>query len=118
MENKEDLSGFAPSDKDYRKEFVELIKNNPDLPIIPLSASRISDDNDYWVGELGFSYTDYYLVVDGYTYIRSGCSYDDIVDVIVTKEISELMDDGNKKAMFDSLPWQKAIFVYVEPKSK
>lgn len=43
-------------------EFIELVKANPDLPIIPMvDAEIVGDDYGWWLGEWGYSeVTEYY----------------------------------------------------------
>lgn len=102
-------------------EFMELVKANPDLPIIPMvDAEIVGDDYSYWLGEWGNSeVTEYY---NGKEKIHF--KYEDEEDVLNDicgckhghdpkgRDIYELSDEEWDK-LYASIPWEKAIVVWI-----
>ena len=44
-------------------KLLELIKENPELPVVPLVNERVIGDGfDYWIGDWGQGYIDEYLI--------------------------------------------------------
>lgn len=104
------------------KEFLELVKQNPELPIVPMVDGEIvgCDDYGYWLGCWGRSeITEYYLGKE-----RVHFKDDDVEDVLNDmdgceygydkngRDIYELSDDEWYKT-YDELPWIKCIVVYI-----
>lgn len=102
-------------------KLLELIKANPDLPVIPMvDAEIVGDDYGWWLGEWGYSeVTEYY---NGKEKIHF--KYDDDEDVLNDirgceyghdlkgRDIYELSDEEWDK-LYASLPWEKAIVVRI-----
>lgn len=107
------------------KAFIELVKNNPDLPIIPIVDSEvvIDDGCNYWLGSFADSYVSEYVVAsvhgENRIYLESETDLleeyiaDELCDdedgaELSDKEIEQLARDRVK-----NLPWKKAIIVYI-----
>ena len=106
------------------EELLELIKENPDLPIVPMVGSEVvaGDDYGYWIGSWGTcEVTEYYLgnervhfkdpadeeeVLGDLQGCRWGCTPDG-------KDIYDLSDEEWDE-LYKSIPWIKCIVVYIE----
>lgn len=104
------------------EEFLKLIAENPELPIIPMVDSEVVADDyyTYWMGAWGRSeVTEYY---NGRERIHfkdddeedvlndmAGCRYSHDKD---GRDIYDLSDEEWDK-LYQSIPWTKAIVVYI-----
>jgi len=105
------------------EELLKLMQENPDLPIIPMVASEIvaEDSCSYWIGSWGrCELTEYYIGRE-YAHFKdedvedvlrdmAGCKYGETKDGKDIWDLSEKEQDE----LFASLPWVKAIVVYIE----
>ena len=103
------------------EELLRLIKDNPDLPVVPMvDYEVVGDDCGVWLGEWGMSkITEYYLGRE-----RVHFKDDDVEDVLCDmagcrysrdshgRDIFDLSDEEWNK-IFESLPWVKCIAVYI-----
>ena len=104
------------------EELLQLIKDNPELPIISMVDSEIvADDGGYWMGEWGISKVEEYYLGCERVHIKddddeeevlsdlSGCRYGhDFQD----RDIYDLPDEEWNK-LYAELSWEKAIIVYI-----
>ena len=104
------------------KELLKLIKENPDLPVIPMVDSEcVADDySAYWLGSWGRAeVTEYYMGQE-----RVHLKGDDEEDVLAdmegckyycTKDGRDITDlsDEEWSELYASIPWIKAIVVYI-----
>lgn len=104
-------------------ELMELIKDNPDLPVFAwVYSDVVSDDYGTWLGQFSTAYIKEYAKVESYGY--GDCTWvfkdepEDYIEwLIETKEYEELtQEEAEKKAkdVVDNLEYKKAIFVYVD----
>lgn len=109
---------------DKTKQLLDLIRENPDLPAIPMVKGEVVADDlyDYWMGGWGVSrVTEYYVGRD-----KVHFKTDDVEDVLndmqdcyygCTKDGRDIYDDFTDEEwdeLFNSLPWKKTIVVYIE----
>ena len=102
---------------------LNLIKENPDLPIVPMVDGDVVGDDSYqnWLGAWGKSeVTEYYL---GRKYVHFkdeddeeevlcdmvGCKYSTTLD---GRDIYDLTDE-EWDALYQSIPWTKCIAVRI-----
>lgn len=106
----------------YVDEFLKLVKENPDLTIVPMVDGEIVADDCYrwWMGSWGHSeITEYYLGREKVHFKDDdeedvlndmvGCQYGKTKD---GRDIYELSDDDWNKE-YKNIPWTKAIVVYI-----
>ena len=103
-------------------EIIKLIRENPELPIVPMVNSEVvaDDSYSYWMGKWGrCEVTEYYMgrnavhfkdddeedVLNDMVECKYGCDKDG-------RDIYELSDEEWDK-LFASLPWIKCIAVYI-----
>lgn len=103
------------------KTLFELIKENPDLPIVPMVATEIaaSDDYSYWMGSWGKAEIDSYTCYDNHmVYLSDGVNdiFDDVFDDSLEMP-DGLTEEEQDKFIEDAvmgLDWTKAIIVRIE----
>lgn len=105
------------------KEFLELVKANPDLPIVPMVDSEVCGGDDYgwWLGSFGMSEVTEYTTVEMYgdsRFLTRG-DQDEAEEYFADKildEHPELPDEEVDKQAHEkaeALPWVKAIVVWI-----
>lgn len=107
------------------KELLKLVQENPELPIVPMVNSEIVADDGYnwWLGSFGHSVVDSYACVEYYGDDRFFTKDEqDLIEeyfaekIIYEDENEELSDEEVEKRAHEqaeSLPWKKAIIVYI-----
>ena len=96
------------------EELLRLIKENPDLPIVPMVNSGVVVDGwGYWPGTWGSAYIDEYIIIEKYDTPILFKSDNDVFDVLEKcmsdKEFGRFPDTEN-----ECRPWTKAIIVYID----
>lgn len=101
-------------------ELVNLIKENPDLEVIPMVSSHCVEDDSYgyWLSKFGCAKVDEYHCSDERAYLKS-CDEEDLIE-----KYTDEYDEGHPtneeeierwaKEKVDNLPWKKAIIVFIE----
>lgn len=100
-----------------------LIKENPNLDILPLVAEDAAGEYGYTVGSFGEPSVEEYVFGDDYTHIGMNCERlyirsndeDDMFDIITDNHADndEELTDREVGDILDNLKWKKAIFVYI-----
>ena len=108
---------------DNTKKLLELISENPDLPILPMVSGEVcgGDEYAYWVGSFSEVRIDEYLIDEWYGdgCVRFKSENDDatIIEGIAECKYGDCKNEENwrkAEAFFKTL-WKKAIVVYIEP---
>ena len=104
-------------------DLLKLIKENPELPILPIVDSEIvaSDDSNYFVGSWGESRIDYYWCDDERIYSKENDFEELVEDIINTdnnydEEFGKLNDEEKEKLaekIVEEYNWIKCIFVSI-----
>ena len=98
---------------------LELIKENPDLPIAPMVSGEIAgDDCGYWMADWGCAQVDEYLICNKSDYLAFR-SDEDVFDTLERyldeEEFDALPEDEDAcREVYNNLPWTKAIIVWIE----
>lgn len=108
------------------EKFLRLVKENPDLPIIPMVDSSFVADDDYgsWIGSFGDCRIDSYVSLKYYGeekfFTRYGDEYilkeyfeEQIADELGADDIYEYIEKLAREKI-EKLPWIKAIIVYID----
>lgn len=100
--------------KENLEKLFQLIKENPELPIIPMVDSEIVADIGYswWMGSWGDAEVDKYICTDERIYLKSQEDVD-IVENFVPYEDYMDMSDEELEDYFENLPWIEAIMVCI-----
>ena len=104
------------------EELLKLIKENPNLPIVPMVESEVVADDccNYWMGEWGTcEVTEYYLGREK-VHFRDDDEEDVLMDLegcrwCSTQDGRDIYDlsDEEWDALYKSVPWVKCIVVYI-----
>ena len=106
------------NEKKNREKLLRLIRENPELPIVPMVDSDIVwDDCGYLLGSWGNAIVDEYLISERAERIFFK-SDDDVFDVLkrhLSDEEFEALPKTEEECRpyYDKLPWIKAIIVYI-----
>lgn len=102
---------------------LRLIKENPDLPVIPIVSNEVIDDSSFklisgnrWMGCIGDAEIQMYIQCEDGVVLYSDCSYVDTIAKFSnhTKDECEKMTDEQLEFEYDNLPWKKAILVNID----
>lgn len=93
------------------QKFLELVKENPDLPVIPIADGDIGDGGGSWLASFGLSSVQEYLIAEGQVFIRDDDEIWDVLYAVFPEEEYEGFSDDDAKKAHSELPWIKAIIV-------
>lgn len=104
-----------------KPEIIQLIEENPNLPVVPMVDSEVvADDYGYWLGKWGScKITEYYLGREK-VHFKDDDEEDVLNDLVGCKyscdpqgrDIYDLSDE-EWDALYKTVPWIKAIVVYI-----
>lgn len=106
------------SQKDKVNHLLQLLKDNPELEIVPMVDCEVcgGDDYSWWIGSWGTASVDEYWSDDEKIYFRSE-SEDELIDDAIDEEWPEEMTDEKiEKAASEkvnSYKWTKCICVKI-----
>lgn len=107
----------------HTEDFLKFVKENPDLPILPMVWEEVVAENAscYWAGSFGGA--DIKKVYGGASKWHF-YEEDDTEEQIETLEDTDYwrtssidyweMEDTQIKQVYDELPWKEYIVVYIE----
>lgn len=109
---------MSEEEKQNREELFRLMRENPDLQVIPFAdADMMADDSGYWMGGWGSASVDEYLIPeDDYPVIFKSDNdvFDTLEKMLPWEEFEKLPDDEEAcRPIYERLPWKKAIIVYI-----
>jgi len=104
----------------YTKALVDLINENPDLPVITMVDAEVVADDTYgrWYSSIGSSRVDEYVIYEK--------CYGDNPNIIYKSDIDEIIEDLEERHEDDliteeeagkmalALDWKRAIFLNVD----
>ena len=107
------------NNNDNIDDLLELIRENPGLPVIPLIGGEICNGNiDYvYFGSFGECYIAEYIEGEENVHIRDDDDLDAVCDTLEdflgTYDYDEMYDYPDEKIyeVYKELPWAKAIIV-------
>lgn len=99
------------------EELLTLIKENPDLPIVPIVDGEIcNDDYGWYLGSWGFCCVKEFLTREKYDTFEIMWKDDDVWDTLekyFTIEEFNAIPDSKGREVYESLPWIKAIIIRI-----
>lgn len=102
--------------RERRRELFRLMKENPELPVVPMVDGEIpGDDCGWWLGEWGYANVDFYLFSDrGIIFKSDDDVFDTLERFLPENEFDNLPETVEEcKPYYDALPWEEAIVVYI-----
>lgn len=111
---------ITEKEKKNREELFRLMRENPDLPVVPMVDSEIVADNGYnfWKGSWGNSHIEEYVLGKEYLHFREDDDWGEIewalADGFVGYETFEGLSDEEAKSEYAALPWIRAIIVNID----
>lgn len=108
----------SEKERKNREEFFKIMQEHPELPILPMVDSDIvADDGGYWIGAWGSAEVDEYLIAERSERILFK-SDDDVFgtleEYLSYDEFEALPEKESEcRPRYDSLPWIKAIIVFI-----
>lgn len=104
----------------YREELFELMRENPELPVVPMVDAEIVADDGYarWLGAWGSSEVGEYVIGEEKVHFREKDDFEEVERTLTDGEVSydefEAMSDEEAEAAYAGLPWIKAIIVNID----
>lgn len=97
-------------------ELLELIKANPDLPILPMVDHEIvAEDYGRWVGSWGHAYVGEYIRGNDRVWFHDDDDEQErVLEDCVGGADSWWEPEDEVKRAYDALPWIKAIIVNID----
>ena len=102
--------------KERLDELFKLIKENPDLPILPMVDSEIVADDVYarWTGSWGSAEITEYIIGDERVYFKDDDDPETVLnDCIGGVDYWEQPEDVVERE-YNNLPWVKVIVVNID----
>ena len=103
------------------QELLKLIKENPDLPILPTVNYEVcSGDFNYWMASFSRCHIDEFIIDDWYgdgcVRFKSDGDEDIIIEGLAEHKDGDCTNEYNWKKAEEYLKtlWKKAIIVYIE----
>ena len=113
---------ISDRERENREELLYLIKENPELPVIPIIDSEIGEGGYgcYCLGAFGSAYIDEYIIAANYderVLLKSDNDVFDTLERYMSDEEFEALPESEEECRpyYDKLPWIKAIIVNIEP---
>lgn len=115
------MKPISDIEKKNRETLFRLMKENPDLPVIPFVDGEIvaGDEFGSWMGSWGASRVDEFLFPPSDYEPVIFKSNDDVFDTLEkclsVEEFDSLPEkEAECKEIYDELPWEKAIIASID----
>lgn len=105
------------------EKLLQLIKENPELPIVPMVDSEIVCDDScgWWIGRWGNAEVGHYYIGREYVHVKGKDDEEDVLNDLAGSEYGrdyegrDIYDLSDKEwdELYDSIPWIKAIMVRI-----
>lgn len=114
------MKPISDIEKKNRENLFNLMKENPDLPVIPFVDGEVvaGDEFGSWMGSWGAARVDEFLFPPADYEPVIFKSDDDVFDTLEkclsVEEFDSLPEEGAEcREIYDELPWEKAIIVSI-----
>lgn len=95
------------------EELLKLMQENPDLPVVPMVDSDVAAGYAWNIGRLEEVEIDEYLIADGNVYTKSEDDIQEVLEAAYGSLKAGRMEDEEAERVYQQLPWQKAIMLYI-----
>lgn len=102
--------------KEKLEELFQLIKDNPDLPILPMVDSEIVADDGYsrWTASWGSAYVGEYIIGNERVWLKEDEEKEEVLNDCVCEIDFYEMEEEKVNEEYEKLPWIKAIIVNID----
>ncbi len=108
---------MSEKEKQNREELFKLMRENPDLPVVPMvDYEVVGDDSGWWFGSWGGSYICECVLGKGWLYFREDDDLSEIENALSDKygyDVIENWSDEKREKAYKELPWAKVIVVSI-----
>lgn len=96
-------------------QLLDLMKENPHLPVIPMVDSDVVADDSYgnWMGSWYNSSLDKYYKGEERVYFYDECDMEDLLVEVKGWDWYDVASEEECLEVYRSLPWVKCIVVYI-----
>ena len=99
--------------KNNFQKFLDLVQKNPDLEVIPVMDSDVGADRyDWWYGDWGYCQIGESIYTKDGVYTREDYCWE-VLQGVYGADAVAFMDDEDEQRLYEELPWQKTILVYI-----
>lgn len=107
---------MSEKQKERLEELFRLIKENPNLPILPMVDSEIVADDGCarWTASWGSAYVGEYIVGDERVYFKDEDEAEDVLNDCIGGEDFYTMTEAEVERRYNELPRIKAIIVNID----
>ena len=102
------------------EELFKLMQENPELPVVAMVDGEIVQDDGHsrWMGAWGSSSIEEYFVGEEWIHFREADDFEEVEEALTDGQVCyddfEAMSDEEAVGAYNSLPWIKAIVVYID----
>ncbi len=113
-------SMISEYEKENREELFRLMRENPELPVVPMVDSEIVCDDGYarWRGAFGSAHVGQYIISEECIHFRDDTDWGEIEETLtdgqITYEEYEAATEAEAMAIYAALPWIEAIIVDID----
>lgn len=99
----------------HLEQLLDLMKENPHLPIVPMVDAEVVADDTYgfWMGAWSRAYVDKYYSGEERVYFYDESDMEDVMVEVKGWDWYEESDDEDDLEVYRSLPWVECIVVYI-----
>lgn len=95
------------------EELLKLMQEYPELPVIPMVDSDVAAGYAWNIGRLEEVEIEEYLIADGNVYTKSADDIQEVLEAVYGSLKAGRMEDEEAERVYQQLPWQKAIMLYI-----
>ena len=108
------IRGISENEKRNRDKLFHLMRENPDLPVVPMVDSEVVADDGYsdWMGYWGNAELSAYVLTDDRVLFR-GCDDEEVLDAFDEYAGWEDWPDEKVDEAIKNFPWIECIVVHI-----
>ena len=105
---------FEAENREKAEKLLKLVAENPELPVLPMvDYEVVGGDWGNWGGKWKDSHIGHYLIDREDIKFKEDGDMEEMVQRFTEDEEYYSMTAEQMKEFYNSLPWQKAIIVYI-----